>query len=145
MHQLDSFDKAALNQKIKEEEARLADIDAERDERVRRLAKLRAELSSLSSTGSSVETPSSEATLPRSNQEKITLFRSLFRGRIDVFPKFWRNQKKQTNGYAPACHNEWVHGVCEKPRVRCGECPNQAFLTVTDQVIKDHLQGRHVV
>src|SRR5207247_1844443 len=39
----------------------------------------------------------------------------------------------------------WVRGVCEKPRVKCGECPNQAFLPVEDQVILDHLQGRHVV
>jgi hypothetical protein len=38
-----------------------------------------------------------------------------------------------------------VRGICEKPRVKCGECPNQAFLAVTDQVIRDHLQGRHVV
>jgi hypothetical protein len=29
--------------------------------------------------------------------------------------------------------------------VRCGECPNHAFLPVEDQVILDHLQGRHVV
>ncbi len=35
-------------------------------------------------------------------------------------------------GYAPACANEWVSGVCEKPRVKCGECPNQAFLPVED-------------
>src|SRR5574337_318158 len=48
-------------------------------------------------------------------------------------------------GYAPACANEWVPGVCEKPRVKCGECPNQAFLPVEDQVILDHLQGRHVI
>ena len=48
-------------------------------------------------------------------------------------------------GYAPACANEWVQGVCEKPRVKCGECPHQAFLTVADQVIVDHLQGRHVI
>jgi superfamily II DNA or RNA helicase len=34
--------------------------------------------------------------------------------------------------------------VCDKPRVKCGECPNQAFIPVTDRVILDHLQGRHV-
>ena len=36
-------------------------------------------------------------------------------------------------------------GVCEKPRVRCGVCPKQAFRRVDDAVILDHLQGRHVV
>ena len=76
--------------------------------------------------------------------EKVALFRSLFSGRTDVFPKLWRNSRTKKQGYAPACGNEWVHGVCEKPRVKCGECPNQAFLDVTDEVLFDHLQGRHV-
>ena len=81
---------------------------------------------------------------PRTNEEKVALFRSLFRGRTDVFPKYWQNPKKRTEGYAPACANEWVRGVCEKPRVKCGECPNQAFNGVTDRVIIDHLRGRHI-
>ena len=132
-------------QKIREEEAHLADIDAERREHSRRLSELREELSAKIHPGGSVGEPTGGSASQRSNQEKITLFRSLFQGRPDVFPKFWQNQKKQTNGYAPACGNEWVRGVCEKPRVRCGECPHQAFLPVTDHVIKGHLQGRHVV
>ena len=53
--------------------------------------------------------------------------------------------EKQTKGYAPACAKEWVRGVCEKPRVKCGECPNQAFLPVDDKAIQGHLQGRHVL
>jgi len=35
--------------------------------------------------------------------------------------------------------------ICEKPRVKCGECPNQAFLPVTAATVLDHLQGRHVI
>jgi hypothetical protein len=38
-----------------------------------------------------------------------------------------------------------VRGVCEKPRVKCGECPNQAFVPVSDQAVLDHLQGRHLI
>ena len=82
---------------------------------------------------------------PRSREEKVSLFRSLFAGREDVFPRFWRNRKTGKQGYSPACTNEWVDGVCGKPKVRCGECPQQAFSEVTDQVILDHLQGRHVM
>jgi len=82
---------------------------------------------------------------PESPAEKVALFRSLFRGRGDVYPKLWTNAKSGRTGYAPACANEWVRGVCEKPQIRCGECPNQAFTTVSDRVIADHLQGRHVV
>ena len=45
------------------------------------------------------------------------------------------------SGYAPACAYEWRAGVCEKPRIKCGECPNRAFLPVTDEVIRRHLTG----
>lgn len=38
-----------------------------------------------------------------------------------------------------------MRGVCEKPRVKCGDCPNQAFIPVSDRAVVDHLQGRHVV
>jgi hypothetical protein len=71
--------------------------------------------------------------------------RQLFRGREDVFARLWTNQKKQTTGYAPACANEWVRSVCEKPRIKCGECPNQAFLPVDDKAIQGHLQGQHAL
>jgi hypothetical protein len=77
--------------------------------------------------------------------DRIRLFRQLFRGREDVFARLWTNPKKQTTGYAPACANEWIRGVCEKPRVKCGECPNQAFLAVADAAIRKHLQGQHVL
>ena len=51
----------------------------------------------------------------------------------------------QTSGYSPACDNECVTGLCEKPRIKCGDCPNQAFRPVTDQAVPDHLQGKHVI
>ena len=73
--------------------------------------------------------------------EKIALFRRLFAGREDVFPVRWENSKTERSGYAPACANEWVRGVCGKPQVKCGECPNQAFIPVSDTVIENHLRG----
>ena len=71
----------------------------------------------------------------------MALFRSLFAGRQDVFPVRWENTKAARAGYAPACVNEWVKGVCGKPRMKCGECPNQAFIAVSDDVIESHLRG----
>jgi len=62
-----------------------------------------------------------------------------------VYPKLWQNQKTGKKGHSPACANEWVRGVCEKPRVKCGECLNQAFLLVSADVILNHLQGRYVI
>lgn len=72
---------------------------------------------------------------------KIALFRSLFRGREDVFPKRWSNPKSGKSGYSPACANEWVPRLCCKPKVKCGDCPNRNFLPVTDTVIAQHLRG----
>jgi len=76
-----------------------------------------------------------------SSQAKIALFRSLFRGRDDVYPRRFESRKTGKSGYAPACANEWVRGICEKPRIKCAECPNRRFLQVTDDVIRWHLSG----
>ena len=74
-------------------------------------------------------------------ESKIALFRRLFRGRSDVFPLRWENRKTGRSGYAPACANEWQPGVCEKPKVKCSACPNQAFFAVDDVSIERHLRG----
>src|ERR1700682_4803647 len=73
---------------------------------------------------------------------KIALFRSLFRGREDVYPRRFESRKTGKTGYQPDCTNEWVQGVCEKPRVKCSDCPHQRFLSVADEVIRWHLSGR---
>lgn len=76
-----------------------------------------------------------------SSEAKIALFRSLFRGRDDVSSRRFESRKTGRSGYAPACANEWVRGICEKPRIKCAECPNRRFLPVTDDVIRWHLSG----
>jgi hypothetical protein len=73
--------------------------------------------------------------------EKIAIFRSLFRGREDVYPRRFESRKTGRAGYSPACGNEWVRGVCEKPRIKCSDCPHQAWLPVTDEVVRAHLTG----
>jgi hypothetical protein len=74
-------------------------------------------------------------------ENKIALFRRLFRGRSDVFPIRWESRKAGRSGYAPACANEWQRGICEKPKVKCSACPNQAFFAVDDVSIERHLRG----
>jgi superfamily II DNA or RNA helicase len=82
--------------------------------------------------------PTERALLPK---EKIALFRRFFAARPDVFALRWENTKDGRSGYAPACSNEWVAGICGKPKIKCGVCPNQAFIPVTDDTIKRHLRG----
>ncbi len=73
---------------------------------------------------------------------KIALFRSLFRGREDLYPRRFESRRTGKSGYAPACANEWVPGICEKPKIKCAECPHRRFLAVTDDVIRWHLSGQ---
>jgi hypothetical protein len=49
---------------------------------------------------------------------KVALFRSLFRGREDVYARRFESRKSGRSGYQPDCANEWVRGVCEKPKIR---------------------------
>lgn len=74
--------------------------------------------------------------------EKIACFRSLFRGRDDVYARRFENARSGRSGYSPACGNEWVRGVCEKPRVKCSECPNPCWLAPGDEAVHWHLAGR---
>ena len=77
-----------------------------------------------------------------SSADKIALFRFQFRGREDVYPRRFESRRTGRAGYQPACGNEWVRGVCDKPRIKCSECPNRRFLPVTDEVVRWHLSGR---
>ena len=77
-------------------------------------------------------------------EEKVKLFRSLFRGREDVYPIRWDNHKGRS-GYSPACGNEWHKVLCGKPKVKCGQCRNSLFLPITNQVIHDHLIGKQTI
>ena len=126
---------------IDREQALIARLGREREEALARVRSLQAQLGT---PGEDVDCSVSPSP-PSTAGEKVALFRSLFRGRDDVFPKLWVNPRTDRKGYAPACSNEWVRGVCEKPRVKCSECPNQAFISLSDQVVLDHLQGRHVM
>jgi hypothetical protein len=111
-----------------------------------RLRKLREELAGLTPQISPPIVTAHE--VPASNNEKIALFRSLFRGREDVFALRWENPRTGKSGYAPACTNEWQDGVCEKKgRAKhggsavCGTCKAQAFRPVTDDEVARHLKG----
>jgi len=76
--------------------------------------------------------------------EKVNLFISLFKGREDVFATRWENCKKGTSGYSPACGNEWVPAICQKPKIKCSACKNKDFLELNSQAIENHLRGKIV-
>ena len=117
--------------------SRLAELEQEKQ-------RLLKELESGATPAVSIEkygTPASP-TLLTTSEERIALFIRLFRCREDVFPKYWENHSKGTKGYSPACQVEWVRGVCDKPKVKCSECPNRVFVPLDKSVIRDHLEGK---
>jgi len=137
-----------LDEAIAREAARLAELEKQVEEARALLRDLRAEHAALGPVVrdvSSTPSPSSGGQAPRTPAEKLALFQGLFRGREDVFARLWVNPRKGKKGYAPACANEWVGGVCDKRHVRCGECPNQAFLPLDGRQILDHLRGQQVI
>ncbi len=105
---------------------------------------IESELAALAGAEAEIRRPDA---LPSENgrrlgaREKVALFRRLFGSRPDVFALRWQNRKDGRSGYAPACHNEWVVGVCGKPKIKCSACPNQAFIAFDDGVVERHLRG----
>ncbi|MBN6131734.1 TOTE conflict system archaeo-eukaryotic primase domain-containing protein, partial [Escherichia coli] len=78
-----------------------------------------------------------------STDEKVALFRRLFRGRDDVWALRWESKTSGKSGYSPACANEWQLGICGKPRIKCGDCAHRQLIPVSDLVIYQHLAGTH--
>lgn len=151
-------DKIALIQ------ARLAAIDTERERLNAELERLRESTAeatpAIQTTGNSEHCPEShfdpEASskhavaearraVPLSPTDKITLFRTRFAGRDDLFAQRWESRDGTRAGYAPACANEWRAGICEKPRVKCHECRHRDFVPMSDAVVRDHLTGARTV
>jgi hypothetical protein len=100
--------------KIAQEE--LAEIDAKRKrilKQIETLKSLAIEKEEINQTGSSFipSTYKPSITNLSSEEDKISLFRSLFRGREDVFPKRFESLKSGKSGYQPACRKlvlKWV-------------------------------------
>ncbi|WP_352421829.1 DEAD/DEAH box helicase family protein [Proteiniphilum sp.] len=76
-------------------------------------------------------------------EQKIALFMSLFRGRTDVYAKRCYSKKHDSSYYVPACENEWVRGICEKPRIKCKDCKRRELSPLTVNVIDTHLRNEN--
>jgi superfamily II DNA or RNA helicase len=134
-------DEKEAEQEIARIRQRLTALDAERVELETALATLEQKLTSVRLSDKPSPFVGAPITNSSPSADKVALFRSLFAGRPDVFPVRWENRKAGRSGYAPACANEWAKGICGKPKVKCGECPHQAFIPTSDDIIEKHLRG----
>ena len=82
-----------------------------------------------------------DVTMESSPEEKVRLFRAMFRGREDVYARRYVSAKSGKSGYSPVCSVEWTRGVCDKKRVACAVCPNRHLEPLDDEVIRMHLSG----
>jgi superfamily II DNA or RNA helicase len=80
-----------------------------------------------------------------SAKEKIELFRSLFKGREDVFARRWQSTTSGKSGYQPICVNEWAVDLCDKRKFKCANCPNRMLKPLSDEDIYKHLEGKDVL
>jgi superfamily II DNA or RNA helicase len=82
-----------------------------------------------------------DVTMASSPEEKVRLFRAMFRGREDVYARRYVSAKSGKSGYSPVCSVEWTCGVCDKKRVACAVCPNRRLEPLDDEVVRMHLRG----
>ena len=78
------------------------------------------------------------------NGDKIALFKSLFKGREDVYAHGFAKRDGGI-GYSPVCANERT-GNC--PRwtrkmlgVKCADCPERTFIPINDRALINHFRG----
>lgn len=136
------MDTKKIDRLIAEGEKRLKKLDTDREALLFKLEELhrkkRAEFQIKESQSLFLHAPVTKAS---SDDAKISLFRTLFRGREDIYARRWESSRSGKTGYQPACRNEWIKGLCRKPEVKCGECPARDFLHLTNSVIRNHLKG----
>lgn len=74
-------------------------------------------------------------------QEKIKLFKSLFRGRDDVFALRWQNVHTAKSGYSPVCKNKFSQGKCDLRKIPCASCSYREMLPLNNENYFNHLRG----
>jgi superfamily II DNA or RNA helicase len=135
---------SSTKEEIKVVEKELAELDHRRKIVLDKLEKLRNKQFFLLKDSGRVSEPifSRGVSHDSAEADKIDLFRDLFKGREDVFPRRFESIKSGKSGYQPECKHQWIRGLCRKPRVKCADCDSRDFTPVTDEVIRNHLVGR---
>ncbi len=78
-------------------------------------------------------------------RKRIALFRSLFRGREDVYARRWESADGHS-GYSPAAIKNWKAINESRPEERRKvDQKTRKFLPVTDAIIEKHLLGKETV
>ena len=131
------------DEKIRSVESRLTALEKERSDLLNELKSLRAQQENQKPVAILGRPALLKA--PETNDEKTELFINLFRGREDIYPKRWENNKTGKSGYAPVCENEWVKPICQKPSIKCTVCSYQKFSPLNATAVSSHLRGNTII
>ncbi len=152
---MNSRDRERLVEQIARSRARVAKLEREREAELMRIAEMESEIAALDvvpgspprevAAGPVATTVPAGPSSRRTPEQKLQIFRSFFRGREDVYPTRFESATTGKAGYGPACANKFARGLCELPKVKCGECKNQKFLPADDAAYWKHLAGGHVM
>src|SRR5215469_3887120 len=78
-------------------------------------------------------------------RKRIALFRSLFRGREDVYARRWENPDGRS-GYSPAAQKDWKAINRSRPEDRKKvDQKTRKYFPLTDSVIESHLLGKETI
>lgn len=112
-----------IDTQIQSAEQELAALNEKRKELQARINQLKRQKQSIADEQLPFDRLSeSNATNDSNEEKKIALFRSLFHGREDVYPKRYESKRTGKSGFQPVCQNEWIRPICLKPKIKCGEC-----------------------
>jgi transposase len=101
-------------QELAREQAKLAEFERAGGEVRAKIESLRSELAARPATTQLLSplAVAAKCDVPNTPSGKVQLFRSLFRGRTDIFPTRFVSKKTGNPGYAPACSNKFEPGLC---------------------------------
>jgi len=131
-----------IDSQIQSAEQELAALDEKRKKLQARIEQLKGQRQSIADEQIPCGRLSElNVTNDSTQEQKIALFRSLFRGREDVYPRRFESKRTGKRGFTPVCRNEWIRPICRKPKIKCGECENRDLIPLSDDVIRNHLIG----
>ena len=125
---------------LREENARLRSLLITHGIRIPEAAKLACETPQVSNSAPDARNPGVATA-----EQRIALFRSLFRGRDDVYAIRWENADGRS-GYMPKADRDWKSYLSAKDKDRKKvDRLTRKYRSLTDDVVRAHLVGEHTV
>jgi len=147
-----SEDKKAEIEKL---ETRIFELNTERESLVQQVRELREtyfvstpESARLLDSGlhfSPAAFPGAPLSKESPEADRVAFYRDLFHGRRDVYAERFESRRTGKSGYQPVCANLWKRPLCQKPKIKCHQCPHRVLVPLSEAVIRQHLAGETTV